>query len=211
VLSRIAKNAAEPYERPMRGSDQHVAVIGDSSMYGPGVKDKKHTISGLLAARYPKAIIETRAINGSRVRSLQAQLCQLQYTHYDLVLVGIGGNDIVRFSSYRRLERELYAFLEVVSEVADEIILCSSVNIGNIGFFLFPFNLVFDYRTYRLSRRYGRIANHFPKVRYANFYRPRFKDHYDKNTRKQFLADDAFHPNEYANRYFFELIWEIAK
>lgn len=208
VASRAAARVTQPYMRVFKDAREHLLVLGDSTMYGAGTKSPDHTVGGLLAAKYPKATVETLAVNGAKIKDLVSQLAQAQYEHYDLIVIGIGGNDIVQMSSISAVRHELNAFLDKATPCAQQVILCHSVNIGNIGFFLFPLNYLFDYRSRRLSNVYRDIAAHFPNVTYVNFYRPLHNDHYDKITRKNFIAEDAFHPNDYANQYFFELIWK---
>lgn len=212
-LVRLIKKAkamartTQPYERHPRKTSRHILILGDSTMYGAGIDSPENTIGGLIAGKYPKASIETLAINGARIRNLRGQLKQAQYKHYDLIIIGIGGNDVMRFSNYAVLEQELGTFLNEASGVAERIVLCHSVNIGNIGFFTFPLNYLFDYRSRRLSQMYASMATSFASVLYVNFYRPMHDDHYDKTTRKSFVASDAFHANDYANQYFFDIIW----
>ncbi len=208
LAMRAATNNRSPYSRHMSGTNKHVLVMGDSSMYGAGVINPEHTVGGLLAAKYPEASIETVAFNGVRVRDLKQQFKQTRHRHYDLVIIGVGGNDIVQLSSYRKLRHELTAFLKQVSKISDQIILCHSGNIGNIGFFLFPLNYLFSYRSGKLSKLYSEVSSQFSNVTDVIFYRPLNKDHYTKHTRKKFIAPDGYHATDYANQYFFKLVWD---
>ncbi len=211
LAMKAANSKRKPYSRPIKGATQHMLVLGDSSMYGAGVTDPKYTVGGLLAAKYPKASIETVAFNGARVRDLRQQFAGAAHRHYDLIVIGAGGNDIARFSSYHRLGDELATFLKQIIKVSDHIVLCHSGNIGNIGFFLFPLNYLFSYRSGQLDRLYSEISSEFPEVTDVTFYRPLHQDHYDKHTRKKFIAPDGYHATDYANQYFFELVWDGIK
>lgn len=211
IALRVAAKMTKPYIRVLEDASSHILVLGDSTMYGAGTKDPERTVGGLLAAKYPKASIETLAVNGARVKDLHAQLGGKLYQQYDLILIGIGGNDIVRMSRYSALQRELVGILNETNTISSRVVLCHCVNIGNIGFFLFPLNHLYDYRTRRLSELYKQIVAKLQNVTYVNFYRPLHDDHYDKTTRKHFLADDGFHSNDYANEYFFDLIWQDVK
>lgn len=208
LIMKAAISNRRPYNRPKEHAIQHILVMGDSSMYGAGVTDPKHTVGGLLGVKYPQASIETIALNGARVRNLKHQFKQAAHRHYNLIVIGVGGNDIVRFSNYLKLQRELTTFLKQVSQISDQIILCHSGNIGNIGFFLFPFNYLFSYRSGKFSQLFSEISAQFSNVTDVIFYRPLHKDHYNKYTRKQFIARDGYHATDYANQYFFKLIWE---
>jgi len=203
--------SSKPFNRDIKGSSLHILVMGDSSMYSAGVTNPVNTVGGLLAAEYPNASIETTAVIGAKVKDLPIQLNKAQHSKYNLIVVGIGGNDIVKFSRYSEVTELLSAFLKQTSQIADQVILCHSVNIGNIGFFVFPLNYLYSHRSLRMSRLYTSIASKYPKVSEAIFYRPLNNDHYNKKTRHKFVAADGFHGTDYANQYFFKLVLEAIQ
>lgn len=202
AANKQAAKITRPYFKHSKTAKQHLLVLGDSTMYGAGIKDQTNTMGG----KYPDASVETLAANGARVMDILYQAQSAQYGHYDVVLVGVGGNDVVRFSSYKQLKDDLKQTLDVLSQKANKVILFHSVNVGNIGFFTFPLNHLFDYRSRQLSKAYSSVSADYKNVTYLNFYRPIKDDYYNKNSRPQFLADDGFHPSDYANQYFFKII-----
>jgi lysophospholipase L1-like esterase len=175
-------------------------------MFGSGVKDRSKTIGGRLAQVFPEASVETLAVDGARVRNLAAQLEAAGHQRYDLIMVGIGGNDIVRLSGFAGIARDLEAFLKTARARTPQVVLVHCVNLGNIGFFWPPLDRLFDYRTRRLSDVYAAVTQSMAGVAYVNFYRPRVSDHYTAATRAMFITEDGFHPSDYANGYFFDLI-----
>lgn len=203
-LSRRVVKTTKPFQR-LTGS-KHVLVLGDSTMFGAGIKDPANSIGGLLAERFPDATVETLAKIGNCVKDISGQMQSATFDHYDLIVIGVGGNDIVKLSRYSAVHASLQTTLAELSGRADKIVLCNCVNLANIGFFLFPLNRYFGHRSYRMSQLFAEVVCDFPNVRFADFYRPRKNDHYTKKTRAQFVAEDAFHPSDYANRFFFELI-----
>jgi hypothetical protein len=94
--------------------------------------------------------------------------------------------------------------------MADILILFHCVNLGNIGFFLFPLNHFYAYRTRKVSYLFKKITDNYTNVHYVNFYRPMSNDFYTSKTRKKFIADDSFHPSDHANQFFFDLIWKTV-
>jgi lysophospholipase L1-like esterase len=208
IRAYYANATVMPFSRNLKGASKHILILGDSTMYGFGIKDQRNTIGGLFAEKYPDATIETIAENGAKVKDLRQLFSQSEYKKYDLIVIGIGGNDIAQLSNYAELLSELTNFLKAVSKVSQHIVLCHSVNIGNIGFFIFPLNYFFDYRSRQLSHLFAEVAAKFSNVQYINFYRPMHNDYYDKTTRKKFIAEDAFHPSDYANQYFFNIMWK---
>lgn len=189
----------------------HILVVGDSTMYSAGVRDPAYTIGGLFAQLYPEASVETRAANGARCRDVPTQLAEGLHDHYDLIMIGIGGNDVVRLTSQHHVATELRRLLAAAAQKADRVIICSSVNVGNVGFFPFPFNYLYDARSRRFADICRSITGTMGTVQFVDFYRPLHDDHYDSRTRNKFVASDGFHANEYANQYFFGLIVKEAK
>jgi hypothetical protein len=187
---------------------QHILVLGDSTMYGAGIKQKANTMGGLLAAQYPKATIETLAVNGDKVANLQGQLSLAKFDHYSLIMIGIGGNDIVGLTDFKRLASELDSFLRLASQKSSQIVLFQCVNVGNIGFFLFPLNYFYSHRCLVLSKVFEAVSSKYTDVLFVNLYRSKQEDFYTKKSRGMFIAEDSFHPSDYANRFFFKLIWD---
>lgn len=208
IYTYKASLRTKPFNREIKNAYQHILLLGDSSVYGPGVLNPKNTIGGLFSKKFPKATIETLAVNGSKVKDLEKQLRGKKYKKYTIILIGIGANDIVQFSNFNSLRTNLTIFLKKVNTLGEKIILCHSINIGNVGFYMFPFDYLFDYRTRKLSLIYTEIAKRFPKLIYVNFYRPKKRDYYNRTTRKKFLAGDGVHPNDYATQFFFNIIWK---
>lgn len=208
TLRLIRRSAVEttPYSSRPDAPLYHFLILGDSTMFGAGLEDQANSMGGLLVGRFPGSAVETLAINGTKVAGLKKQLAKSRRTHYDLLLVGVGGNDIAMLSNLDKVEKELRNFLTLANKRTNKIILIHCVNVGNIGFFLPPLSYLFDYRTRKLSHTYDRVAKDFKRVTYVNFYRPAHADFYTKESRPQFIASDGFHPSDYANRYFFDLI-----
>lgn len=209
-IAREVRRTTKPFISLSKNPRKRIAILGDSSMYSAGATAAHLTIGGLMADKFPRAVVETLAVNGAQTKDLMDQLERKQFGHYDIMLIGIGGNDVVRFEKFSNIERQLSEALKTASKHADQIVLCHSVNVGNIGFFPFPINLIFDRRTRKLSELYDKLAKQYPKVTYVNFYRPIRDDYYTKHTRAQFLAADGFHASDYANKYFFDLIYKNA-
>ncbi len=206
LYSQKTFSNTKAFSREIKNTRQHILILGDSSMYGAGIKMSENTIGGLFAKKYPIATIETLAVNGAKVRDLEKQLKNKKYKFYDIILIGIGANDIIQFSNFNSLRTDLITIIKKVHKIGNKIILCHSVNIGNLGFYIFPFDYVFDNRTRKLSRIYAELETKFSNLIYVNFYRKRGNDYYDKITRKKFIAGDGVHPNDYANKYFFDII-----
>lgn len=205
VGKRVSQNST-PFQKISPSFEEHILVLGDSTMYGAGIKHKANTMGGLLAARYPKATIETLARNGDKVDDLRGQLADARFNEYLLLMIGVGGNDIVGLTRLNHLETELNAFIEQASQKSSQIVIFQCVNVGNIGFFLFPLNYFYSRRCYLVSKVFEHVTSKYKNVLFVNLYRPNSDDFYTKKTRNKFIAEDSFHPSDYANIFFFNLI-----
>jgi hypothetical protein len=211
---RVGKKVSSttvPFEKLDNRLSKHVLILGDSTMYGAGIKRTENTIGGLLAQQYPDATIETVAHNGDKVADLTQQLKQARFEDYKVIMIGVGGNDIVGMTPISRLEGQLQSFLLIVSKRSREVVLFHCVNVGNTGFFIFPLNYFYSYRSKLLSDTFAKVSALYKNVSFVNLYRPIRADFYTPKTRAKFIAEDSFHPNDYANKFFFTFIWKNMK
>lgn len=192
-----------PFQK--KAGNEHILVLGDSTMHGYGAEKPENTVGGLLARRYSTASVETLAQNGARVADLNQQLSKATHQDYKLIFIGIGGNDVLRLTRFPDIKQTLDTFLKTISKRTTTVILVHSVNLGNTGAFVFPVNYFFDYRMRRLSSIYSEVAKQHKNVAYISFYRPFSNDFYTAKTRSRFIASDGFHPSDYANQFFFKL------
>ena len=198
-----------PYTNLVHGAAERFLILGDSTMYGLGVKKACNTFGGLLHRKYPHASIETRARCGAKTRDLSAQLERARHRHYEMILVGVGGNDVMDLrSGLSDVGRHLAAFLEAAGKRAGLVVLSHCANLGNTGAFRPPLSYLYSLRSRKLSRLFAAASRSFGNVVHVDFYRPLHRDHYTKETRGKFLAGDGFHPSDHANQYFFGLIWD---
>ena len=74
-----------------------VLVLGDSTAVGVG-SPSDESVAGRLG-EYLHASVENHAVSGAVTADLPGQIAKAQKQHYDLILIQIGANDIIRFHS----------------------------------------------------------------------------------------------------------------
>jgi len=108
---------AVAYEQHPAAPSARILVIGDSTAVGTGATTPQDSTAGLLGRDYPAAEIINRGVNGSRVADLTTRFAEFTNDEFDVVLVQIGGNDIVRFTDYAALEQNLHTVLAEAQRV----------------------------------------------------------------------------------------------
>ena len=84
----------EPFERRLSAAP-NILVLGDSTGYGTGATKAVDSIAGRIGAAFPKYSIINESKNGRNMEGLQEKVTQVSGT-YELILLQIGGNDILQ-------------------------------------------------------------------------------------------------------------------
>lgn len=107
------------------GRPVHIAVLGDSSVTGPGLEDPSHSWVAQLADRLPWQVhLRSHAVGGSRVRDvLLRQAPAAVAERPDLFVVAVGANDALHATPAGRFTRDLEAMLELLRALAPVVTL----------------------------------------------------------------------------------------
>lgn len=152
--TKLADNAI-PYSQ--EGNGMNILVLGDSTAVGTGVKDNQDSTAGRLGQKYKDAKITNLAKNGLRLEGLKEIInTQVKDEHYDLILVQIGANDIIRMKSMEDIETDIREIL--TSLRADKIIVLHSGNIGEAKFFPFYIRGILTKRSREARDIYTKVA-----------------------------------------------------
>lgn len=125
-------------------------VLGDSTAVGTGARAAQDSVAGRLGAAVPRLRIDNQAVDGARVRDLQAQIAQAAPGEFDVVLVQIGGNDMLRWTGLGELRRDLDAFLAEASRRAGQVVLIAPGLVGRAPAIPWPLNYVLNSRARRV-------------------------------------------------------------
>lgn len=116
------------------GTDKTLHVLGDSTGYGTGVRDAKDSIAGRIGQDYPNLRITNDSVNGRTIGELVPVVEKIS-GRYDVILLQIGGNDVLQSRSASDVERELVAIFTKLKTHTDHIIMMSSGNVGGAAVF----------------------------------------------------------------------------
>ncbi len=181
-----------------------VAVLGDSSMTGPGLSRGDLIWIARLADRLPWRVeVRSHAKGGSRVRDvLERQLPSAVLDPPDAFVVSIGANDAIHGTPTRTFARQLEQLLDQLSAVAPVV----SLGIGDLSVIpRLPRTLrpVVARRSAVIDRAHKLVAadrDHVVRVPVGKLSDPHFRRH-----GTDLFADDLFHPNHHGHELWADL------
>lgn len=186
--------ATAAFQRPVNTADLFFLVIGDSSAVGVGANPPEGSVAGRLAADFPTANLQNLAVSGSKVKDAIAQLNSLPTdAHYDLILIQIGGNDIVRRTPLTDLEHDVPTLLTLAQQHSNNVVQLTSGNVGTSKLLPFGTRWYFTVRTKQV-RKIFMAANASAGTSYIDLFRKRSEDPYAKDP-QTYYSPDFFHPS----------------
>ncbi len=147
------------------GSDQpplRVAVLGDSSITAPGVAGVHEIWVTLICEKLAAerhVILQSFAVGGSTVDDLlDDQLEPSLQFEPDLVLVSVGGNDLLRGMSRRKFEKGLDELVRFLAASGAVVVLSGLGDLGTIPRFHPPLRSLVSRRSAAFDRIHWNVA-----------------------------------------------------
>jgi len=190
-----------PYRNETTNDTKTMLVLGDSTGVGVGARKPEESVAGRVAAYVGATYTENYAVSGAAVADLPPQIAQAKKSQYDLILIHIGGNDILGFHDPKKVAPELTRILGTLPE-AKKVVVLSAGNVG--GATIFPHVLRFFHTRLTLAYHaaFADAVKSTPAV-YVNLYLPPGKDPFLKDPKK-YLAADGLHPSSEGYELWFE-------
>ncbi len=155
-ISRQLTHRIRPFERMSADGSPRILYVGDSTGYGTGASDSVRTVPGRIGLDYPDAHIENWSRRGLKLRTLASALSKaLTPEHpYDLVVLAVGGMDIVHATSLERMDRALRAAIQEARRLGLKVLYVGPNNPAAAPLFHFPFNRVYRRRGMAWQERF---------------------------------------------------------
>jgi lysophospholipase L1-like esterase len=144
-----------------------VLVLGDSTAVGVG-SPSDESVAGRLGA-YLNASVENHAVSGAVTADLAGQIAQAQRSHYDLILIQIGANDVIRFHSPTATAQTLNTALKLLQPKSEHIVLLTAGKIGEAPFFPRLFSWLWNWQASRMRLQFMAVAS-ADNVAYVDLY-----------------------------------------
>lgn len=147
TVGRALAKDAVTYQR--EGDYQKtILVVGDSTAVGVGSASSESVAARL--ADWLDASVENRAVSGAKVIDITKQIQNAQNTHYDLVIVHGGANDVIYGSSYETVSTEIRRILSTAHSLSEHVVLLTAGDIGQAPLWPRPVGMYLTHRTEKL-------------------------------------------------------------
>lgn len=182
--------ASHAFERRMEGGSPRILVLGDSTGVGTGVSDPKDSIAGRLGTDFPKAFVQNGSVNGWKVADALANFPVVPEKSFDIIVLQIGANDIIRGTPIEEFSVSLDALFKKATTAGKKVYALHSGNVGLAPLFKWPLSWLMSSRTLAYRAEYQRIAA-ANGVTYVDLHHE-YKDDPFKG-RPEFYASDLLH------------------
>ncbi|MES2749261.1 MAG: SGNH/GDSL hydrolase family protein [Patescibacteria group bacterium] len=216
-MLRLAKTIwliveVRPYEQLGMGSNPaSILVLGDSTGYGTGAGNGKNSVAGLLGAQYPQYTISNESKNGRTIGEALVKIKTLpQESKHKLILLQIGGNDILQKRDLDVVRDELSQLYGEAKLRSESVVMISSGNVGAAAAFAGT----------KKAGEYERITRQFREmfievaeseaVTYVDLFQEPEDDVFLKEP-KTYLAIDGLHPSAMGYAYWYQVLVPALK
>jgi len=197
----LAKTSV-PFEVRVKEANRRVLVIGDSTGVGTGASNSADSIAGRIARDYPGTEIVNRAQDGAKVEDIFQQLKDFRNGEFDLVLLQVGGNDIIRFTALDRLNDSISEVLSLAGDKGGKVIFMSTGNVGLAPVFFPPVNWIYTRRTRQVREIFMAVSRR-EKIEYIDLFKEKDEDPFSRDAAIYYAAD-TLHPGSEGYRLWYE-------
>jgi len=193
------------FEKVLPDAKMKILILGDSTALGTGTKNNEGSTAGRLNAIYPEASLTNRAVKGLRLQGLLELLDKTEPTeHFDIILVQIGANDIIRMTKMGDIEKKAHEVIVRLKKQTDKLIILHSGNVGDARIFPIYIKPTIKKRSYEVREIYKKLAN-TPGVHYVDLiYAP--SDKLLRDFPRTYYSADFLHLNEAGYGLWFDEI-----
>jgi len=197
--ARTLARDSQPHEQRPNNALLHMLVVGDSTGVGTGASQADRSVAGLLGQAHPKLALHNRARDGAKFDEVPAQLTAARGgpdAGYDLILISVGGNDVIRGTDAAELRQDIeLAFAAARQRLAPGglVLVQAPGMVGNSPFFAPPLSALMNSRAEDLHAAVKAAAsNHGVQV--IDMARPKDDDPFVQNP--ELNASDGLHPSD---------------
>jgi len=193
-----------PYESQSNTKSQTMLVLGDSTAVGVGADNSSDIVPALLSKKLNVLEVENLAVSGARVQDLLEQRSEAKRDRYDVILIMVGANDIIRFKSAHQSAKELETALANLPAFENLIVILSAGNVG--GTKIFPW-FIRPFHTNLNMKYHSEFEEVVAKMggKYVNLYQDPADDPFMKEP-QVYMAPDGLHPSSKGYYLWFETI-----
>ncbi len=198
--SRELMQVETAYKKETEDYAKTILVLGDSTGAGVGAATPEESVAGRLSMYVGATHVENYAVSGAETHNLPEQIAKAKLPRYDLILIQIGGNDILWLRRPKKSAEELKMALQKLPE-ADQVIVLTAGNVGGATIFPPPIRPFHTWRNQAFHREFAK-ASSVTGATYVNLYEPPHLDPFLDNP-ELYLAEDGLHPSSEGYKLWF--------
>jgi len=168
-------------------------IAGDSTGVGIGSIDSRSTVSGRLAAAFAGTAVVNNSRDGACSADVPAQI-EAGVGRFDLILIFIGGNDVIRLSSYESVLQAAEQALDVASSRGAHVAVVPPADFGTAPIWVWPLDALFSRRAETVRRAWQYAMRERTNVHLVDLRMPRDRDPFRLAPRR-YYSPDGIHPS----------------
>lgn len=176
-------------------------VIGDSTAVGLGTSAPEYSVAGRLSRMLDASVVNL-AISGATTADAMGQIASLKDTRFDLILIQVGANDIIRFHSIDKTLGQLDSLLTTATRMSDRVVLLTAGKVGEAPYFPKPLGFLWTAQAAKLRSEFMRIA-HNRGIAYVDLYT--IPDPFSAEPDK-YYAPDGLHLTDAGYGFWYEQV-----
>jgi lysophospholipase L1-like esterase len=198
-----------PYEQTVESAPT-ILVLGDSTGYGTGAQRGDESIAGLIGADYPQYTIVNKSKNGRTIgEALVFIKTQKETKEYALIVVQLGGNDILQKRPLDVVRSELSELIGILLEKSPQVVMLTSGNVGAAAAYAGT-SKAEEYE--KLTRQYRDMVIPLAAesgVTYIDLFEEPIDDAFLREP-KRYLAIDGLHPSSAGYGYWYARVKPVV-
>lgn len=205
-MSRALMQEETAYRKETQEHAKTLLVLGDSTGSGVGAARPEESVAGKLASHLGATYVENHAESGAETKDLAEQIAKAKLPRYDVILVHIGGNDILWFHGAKGSAARLKDALAKLPD-AGEVLILSAGNVGGATIFPPPIRPFHTWLNQRYHAEFAKVAS-VAGATYVNLYEPPHLDPFLENP-ELYLSEDGLHPSSDGYELWFRKVRDV--
>lgn len=195
-ISKEFEAETESFEQTTEIGNMNILVIGDSTAVGMGTTNSRFSTAGRIGEKYPDANLTNISKSGLKLEGLLEKINEIpKDKKYNIIFIQIGANDVVGFTSLKKVSSQLLETLSWAETHGDKTIVVTSGNIGLSPIFRYPISDILSSRTRAVRKIFIEEIEKYKSVKYVDLYQKKETDIFSSDIDK-YYARDKFHPSD---------------
>ena len=209
IISKRMTGSIKKFERHNPDATKRILFIGDSTGHGTGTSHERYSVVGRLGTDFPDTHVENHSETGlglSRAcQILRAIAGAKQSAPFDVVIIMVGGINVVYFTPLWLVHRKLRNSIAYSKQCGRETVLISPNNAGLAPLYHFPLSRLYQKRARQFSVIYRDIA-HEENIYHTSL----FHEHPDPLSAHILFSPDKMHPNDEGYAFWYNQMKETV-